>query len=228
MNKTHLTPPRGLIVSCQAAEGEPLYGLNLMRYMARAAVEGGAVAIRALAEEIPSIREEVSVPVIGLVKRVYKDSEVYITPTCREIDEVIASGADVIAMDVTGRARPNGVTTRELVNYARSRDSAILLMADCDTLENALKADTLGFDFIGTTMRGYTPATAGIEIPDYGFLNTLSRRLKHGKLIAEGGIWERGQLARVLEAKPYAVVIGSAITRPKNITRRMNELFGEL
>lgn len=228
MNKTHLTPPRGLIVSCQAAEGEPLYGLNLMRYMARAAVEGGAVGIRALAEEIPAIRAEVSVPVIGLVKRAYANSEVYITPTKREIDEVIQSGADVVAMDVTGRNRPDGVTTEELMRYARERDPAILLMADCDTLENALEADALGFDFIGTTMRGYTPATKGIAIPDYEFLHALGGRLKRGRLIAEGGVWEREQLARVLEAEPYAVVIGSAITRPKNITQRFNELFGRL
>ena len=228
MNETHLPPPRGLIVSCQAAEGEPLYGLGLMRYMARAAVAGGAVGIRALAEEIPAIKEEVSVPVIGLVKRVYQDSGVYITSTRREIDETIASGADVVAMDVTGRARPNGETTEELVRYARERAPSVLLMADCDTLESALEADALGFDFIGTTMRGYTPATKGVRIPDYGFLCELKKRLVRGKLIAEGGIWEREQLARVLEADPYAVVIGSAITRPKNITRRFCELFGKL
>lgn len=228
MNETHLTPPRGLIVSCQAAEGEPLYGLNLMRYMARAAVAGGAVAIRALAEEIPAIKEEVSVPVIGLVKRVYRDSEVYITPTRREIDEVISSGADVISMDVTGRPRPDGESVEGLMRYARERDPEIYLMADCDTLENALEADELGFDFIGTTMRGYTPATKGISIPDCKLLRTLSKKLKRGRLIAEGGIWERGQLARVLKAKPYAVVIGSAVTRPKNITQRFSELFGKL
>lgn len=225
MKKNHSAPPRGLIVSCQAAEGEPFYGLNLMRYMARAAVEGGAVAIRALAEEIPAIKEEVSVPVIGLVKRSYADSEVYLSPTFKEIDEVITSGADVIAMDVTGRARPGGVSTEEMIRYARMRDGEILLMADCDTLENALKADELGFDFIGTTMCGYTPATKGVHTPDYGLLRELSKRLQRGKLIAEGGIWEREQLARVLEADPYAVVIGSAITRPKNITLRFRELF---
>ncbi len=228
MRGTHLTPPRGLIVSCQAAEGEPLYGLGLMRYMARAAVEGGAVAIRALAEEIPAIREEVKVPVIGLVKRAYADSEVYITPTRKEIDEVILSGADVVAMDVTGRPRPDGVSTEELIAYAKERDPAILLMADCDTLQNALEADALGFDFVGTTMRGYTPATEGISIPDYVFLHELKKRLNYAKLIAEGGIWEREQLARVLEADPYAVVIGSAITRPKNITQRFTELFDRL
>ena len=77
-------------------------------------------------------------------------------------------------------------------------------------------------------MRGYTPATEGVSLPDYEFLYELKKRLVCGKLIAEGGIWERGQLARVLEADPYAVVIGSAITRPKNITQRFSELFGKL
>lgn len=228
MNKTHLPPPRGLIVSCQAAEGEPLYGLNLMRYMARAAVAGGAVGIRALAEEIPAIKEEVSVPVIGLVKRSYRGSAVYITPTKREIDEVIRSGADVVAMDVTGRPRPDGVTTEELLRYARERDAGIFLMADCDTLENALEADALGFDFVGTTMRGYTEATKGVSVPDCDLLYELRKRVKRAKIVAEGGIWERAQLARVLEADPYAVVIGSAITRPKNITQKFCEMFGKL
>lgn len=220
-----LKPPAGLIVSCQAAEGEPLYGLQLMRYMARAAVAGGAVAIRALAEEIPQIKQEVNVPVIGLVKRNYPNSPVYITPTRREIDEVLASGADVIALDATNRPRPNGETLQELAEYARSRAPEVFLMADADTVENARIADSLGFDFVGTTMRGYTEATAGIPIPDYGFLRELKGSLKHALLIAEGGVWEAGQLEKVLETHPYAVVVGTAITRPRDITARMNAVI---
>lgn len=215
----------GLIVSCQAAEGEPLFGLHLMRYMARAAVAGGAVGIRALADEIAEIKQEVNVPVIGLVKRKYADSDVYITPTFAEIDEVLRSGADVIAMDATGRARPNGITLQELVAYARQKSPETLLMADTDTVENALIADSLGFDFVGTTMRGYTAATNGIKIPDYAFLKELKAKLKNAKLIAEGGVWETGELEKALACKPFAVVIGTAITRPKDITARFAKVF---
>lgn len=217
----------GLIISCQAQSHEPLYGLGLMKYFARCAVAGGAVGIRALAEEIPDIRTEVDVPIIGLVKRSYPDSEVYITPTFREIDEVIASGADVIALDVTGRAYPGGVTVEKLVGYAREKAPGVPLMADTDCMENALLADALGFDYVGTTMRGYTPKTKGIRIPDVEYLCELAGKLKHAKLIAEGGIWERDELRRVLRAKPYAVVIGTAVTRPADITRRFAAVMEE-
>lgn len=223
--RTYRKPPAGLIVSCQAAEGEPLYGLQMMRYMARAAVRGGAVAIRALAEEIPLIRQEVDVPIIGLVKRKYADSDVYITPTREEVDAVIASGADVIALDATGRPRPNGETLESLVAYARERAPGIYLMADVDTLANAFAADRMGFDFVGTTMRGYTPATEGVSIPDYTFLADLKVGLRSAKLIAEGGVWEVGQLEQVMRADPYAVVIGTAVTRPKDITARFQAVF---
>ena len=227
MNVGYRKPPAGLIVSCQAAEGEVFYGLDLMKYMAQAAVAGGAIAIRALAEEIPEIKKAVDVPVIGLVKRVYADSEVYMTPTFREIDEVIASGADVIAMDVTGRRRPDGISTEELVRYARKRASGIYLMADTDGEWGADEAEKLGFDFVGTTMRGYTQATKGTEIPDLEYLARLKKRLKSAALIAEGGVWEVEQLRAVLRRDPYAVVIGTAITRPKNITERFNRVMRE-
>lgn len=227
MQQTRQTrkPPSGLIVSCQAAEGEPLFGLNVMRYMARAAVCGGAVAIRALADEIESIKTEVDVPIIGLVKRKYADSSVYITPTEKEIDEVLQSGADVIALDATGRPRPNGVSLERLVAYARKRAPEVYLMADVDTTEHALEADRLGFDFVGTTMRGYTQATLGISIPDCRFLRELKQSLRHAELIAEGGVWETGQLEAVWACRPYAVVIGTAITRPKDITARFNKVI---
>ena len=219
MKKKFELPRRGLIISCQAAEGEPLYGLHLMRYMAKAAAAGGAVAIRALAEEIPEIKAETGLPVIGLVKRKYADSAIYITPTRKEIDVVLASGADVIAMDATARPRPNGETLKELVAYAR-KNSGAYLMADIDTLENAIEAERLGFDFVGTTLRSYTEETKGVSVPDYDFLRKLSAALKRSRLIAEGGIWETGQLEQVMRCGPYAVVIGTAVTRPKDITER--------
>ena len=190
-----------------------------MRYMAKAAAAGGAVAIRALAEEIPEIKAETGLPVIGLVKRKYADSAIYITPTRKEIDEVLASGADVIAMDATARPRPNGETLKELVAYAR-KNSGAYLMADIDTLENAIEAERLGFDFVGTTLRSYTEETKGVSVPDYDFLRKLSAALKRSRLIAEGGIWETGQLEQVMRCDPYAVVIGTAVTRPKDITER--------
>ncbi|MDE6372604.1 MAG: N-acetylmannosamine-6-phosphate 2-epimerase [Clostridia bacterium] len=212
---------RGLIVSCQAVKGEPLYGLGIMGYMARAAVAGGAVGIRAnYVNDIADIKKEVDAPVIGIIKEVYPDSDVYITPTLKEVKALLDVGCEVIALDCTKRARPNGEKLQDLVKYIRENAPSVEIMADCADFEDAEIAYELGFDYIGSTMRGYTPYTKGIEIPDYDFLTKLVKSFPNVKIIAEGGIWERAQLAKVCECGVYAIVIGSAITRPKDIAQR--------
>ena len=214
--------PRGLIVSCQAGKGEPLYGCDLMHYFARCAVAGGAVAIRALADEIPSIRHEVKVPIIGLIKKDYPDSEVYITPTKAEIDVLLKTGCEVIAMDATARPRPNGETLAEIVSYVRSVNDEVALMADIDDYDDAVMADKLGFDYISTTLRGFTRETKGLRVPDCGFVKKLKEACR-AKIIVEGGIWEKKQLEDISAFNPYAVVAGTSITRPKDITKRFVE-----
>lgn len=216
---------RGVIASCQAVLGEPLYGLNMMHHMARACVEGGAVGIRAnYVDDILAIKREVKVPVIGIIKAVYSDSSVYITPTVKEAKELIKTGCEVIAIDATKRSRPNGETLEDIVKYIRQNAPNVQIMADISTFEEAANADKLGFDYIGSTMRGYTEYTRGIAIPDYDLLRQMVGGL-HAKIIAEGGIWEVGQLDKALDTGVYAVVIGSAITRPKDITARFVKTF---
>ncbi len=211
---------RGLIVSCQAGEGEPLHGYNIMHYMAKAAVAGGACGIRALYYDVDLIKGEVDVPVIGLVKKDYDDSEIYITPTKAEIDLVLATKADCIAMDATMRSRPNGETLEELVAYARQKAPHIELMADIATAEDAINAEKLGFDYISTTLRGYTEETKGAVLPDISFVADMLKVTKRTKVVAEGGIYEIGELEKISALNPYAVVIGSAITRPALVTGR--------
>lgn len=216
---------KGLIVSCQAVNGEPFYGLNIMQHFAKAAVLGGAKGIRAnYVSDIKAIKKEVDVPVIGIIKAVYEDSEVYITPTLKEVKELLTTGCEVIALDATARPRPNGETLEELVRYIRENAPEVEIMADCSTFEEAKAADELGFDYVGSTMRGYTEYTKGMEIPDYDLLRKMHSELS-AKVIAEGGIWEISQLKKVLECEPYAVVIGTAITRPMDITKRFAETF---
>ncbi|MCM1237147.1 MAG: N-acetylmannosamine-6-phosphate 2-epimerase [Ruminococcus flavefaciens] len=212
---------RGLIVSCQATEGEPLYGCGIMHLFARAAKAGGACGIRALVGDVADIKREVSLPVIGLVKRVYEGSEIYITATKKEVDELLKSECDVICMDATLRKRPNGETLKELYDYARANAGGRELMADISTLEEALAAEETGFDYISTTLRGYTPYTASCPLPDIEFMGECKKHLKRAKLIAEGGIFEAGHMEKVSKIEPYAVVVGSAITRPKVITERL-------
>ncbi len=216
---------KGLIVSCQAVKGEPLYGLNIMHHFARAAVLGGAKGIRAnYVSDINAIKKEVDVPIIGIIKAVYEDSVVYITPTLKEVKELLETGCEVIALDATKRKRPNGETLESLVKYIRANAPNVEIMADCSDFEEAKAADKLGFDYIGSTMRGYTEYTKGISIPDYDFLKKMKAEL-NAKIIAEGGIWDTAQLEKVLECEPYAVVIGSAITRPMDITKHFSNVF---
>ncbi|MDE7079597.1 MAG: N-acetylmannosamine-6-phosphate 2-epimerase [Clostridia bacterium] len=212
---------RGLIVSCQAVKGEPLYGLGIMGYFARAAVAGGAVGIRAnYVNDINDVKKEVDVPVIGIIKATYEGSDVYITPTLKEVKDLLTTGCEVIALDCTKRKRPNGERLEDLVAYIRQNAPHVEIMADCSDFEEATMARELGFDYIGSTMRGYTPYTKGIEIPDIDFLTKLVKAFPNTKIIAEGGIWERGQLEEVCKCGVYAVVVGSSITRPKDITQR--------
>lgn len=216
---------RGLIVSCQAVKGEPLYGLHMMGHFARAAVLGGAVGIRAnYVSDIEEIKQQVDVPVIGIIKAEYDGSDVYITPTLKEVKALLTTGCEVIALDATKRERPGGEKLADLVKYIRENAPGVEIMADCSDFEEAKAADEMGFDYVGTTMRSYTPYTAGVSIPDYDLLKKMTAELS-AKVIAEGGIWETAQLQKVLDCDPYAVVIGSAITRPMDITKRFAGVF---
>lgn len=212
---------RGLIVSCQAVKGEPLYGYGIMHLFAKAAKEGGATGIRALVDDVDSIKDEVNLPVIGLVKEIYEDSEIYITPTKAEVDRLLATKCDVLCMDATLRSRPGGITLEELYAYARENANGREIMADVSTIEEAINADKLGFDYISTTMRGYTPYTKEYEIPDVDFVKECLDKVKNAKVIAEGGVFEVSHMEAISKVNPYAVVVGSAITRPKVITERL-------
>lgn len=217
-----------LIISCQAVQGEPLYGYNIMHLMAKAAREGGADAIRCnYVSDINSIKQEVDLPTIGIIKAVYPNSSVYITPTLKEVQALLdETDTEVVALDATLRARPNGEKLEDLVAYIREHKPQVEIMADISDMEEAKWADSLGFDYIGCTMRSYTESTKGISIPDYDFIAEMVQTL-HAKVIAEGGIWEAEQLKRVWGAHPYAVVIGSAVTRPKDITARFRKVTDE-
>ena len=211
----------GLVVSCQALPEEPLHSSYIMSRMAYAAYLGGAVGIRAnTVEDIAEIRKTVSLPIIGIIKRVYEDHpELYITPTMKEVDELIACGVEVIAMDATHRPRPGGETIETLFPEVRSKYPDQLFMADCSNVEEGMRAAALGFDLIGTTMARYTPYTAGCSLPPYGMIKTLVHEC--GKpVVAEGNISTPEQLRHAMDIGVLTVVVGSAITRPLEITKR--------
>ena len=95
-----------------------------------------------------------------------------------------------------------------------------LFMADCSTVEEALHADELGFDFIGTTMVGYTEQSAVLKIEDddFAIIREILSKAKH-PVIAEGNINTPEKVKRVIELGCFSVVVGSIITRPQLITK---------
>lgn len=210
-----------LIVSCQALPHEPLHSSFIMGRMALAAKEGGAFGIRAnTKEDIKEIQSTVNLPIIGIVKRDYTDSKVYITPTMKEIEELMEVRPEIIAVDATGDLRPDGVTLDQFFHQIKEKYPHQLLMADCSTVEEALHADQLGFDFIGTTMVGYTQQSKGLRIEDNDFqiLREIIAQTRH-RVIAEGNINTPEKAKRVIELGAFSVVVGSIITRPQLITK---------
>lgn len=214
-----------LIVSCQALPHEPLHSPFIMGRMALAAKQGGASGIRAnTVEDIIEIKKNVDLPIIGIIKRDYSDSKIYITPTIKEIDELMTVGPDIIAMDATEGIRPNNTSLDDLYYETREKYPDQLLMADCSTIEEAIYADKLGFDFIGTTMVGYTEQSKNLKIEenDFYILKEIYKNVSH-PIIAEGNIDTPTKARRVIELGAFSVVVGSAITRPQLITKKYVE-----
>ena len=210
----------GLIVSCQALEDEPLHSSYIMSRMAVAAFEGGAVGIRANSvEDIKAIKAAVPLPVIGIIKKVYPDSPVYITPTEKEVESLIESGADIIAVDFTFRPRPEGKSAEDFFRRVREKYPDAVFMADTSCFKEGKRASELGFDFVGTTLSGYTEYTRGRSLPDFELMERYVTELSC-PVIAEGGISTPEELKTALNIGVCAAVVGTAITRPRDITKK--------
>jgi N-acylglucosamine-6-phosphate 2-epimerase len=211
-----------LIVSCQALEHEPLHGSDIMARMAIAAEQGGAAGIRANSkEDIIAIKQVTQLPIIGIVKRDYPDSEVFITPTLKEVNELLEAGTDVVTLDATSRKRPSNSQLEDMIRFIRN-NSPSYIMADISTFEEGILAMELGADFISTTLSGYTTYSPQIIEPDFDLIKRLSA-LGKVPIIAEGRISNPADAKKALELGAFSVVVGSAITRPQLITKRFVE-----
>lgn len=211
-----------VIVSCQALPGEPLYveEKSVMYLMARAGKMAGAPAIRTSSiRDVVAIKEETGLPVIGLVKIQYPGFESYITPTMKEVDELVAVESDVIALDCTLRKRGDGKTVNEFIAEVRQKYPDAVLMADISTYEEGVNAWKQGMDIVGTTMSGYTDYSPKLDEPDYELVRRLAEAIDV-PVIGEGKIHYPDQAVKVLEAGAHAVVVGGAITRPLEIAKR--------
>lgn len=220
-----------LIVSCQALPGEPLYTeeLSVMALMARAAKQAGSPCIRTSSiRDIIAIKDETQLPVIGIIKIVYEGYDSYITPTMKEVDELAAAGADIVALDCTLRKRGDGTDINGFISDIKKKYPHMLLMADISTFEEGINAWKCGVDFVGTTLSGYTDNSPKTDAPDIELVKRLAAALDI-PVIGEGKIHEPSQAVQMLDAGAYAVVVGGAITRPLEIaTRFINAVHAHL
>jgi N-acylglucosamine-6-phosphate 2-epimerase len=209
----------GLIVSCQALEGEALHGSELMARMALAAVQGGAVAIRANSpEDVAAIRAQVSVPVIGLWKRDLPGVDVRITPRLADALALVGAGADLVALDATDRPHPEG-RSEELIAAIIKKTSTPIL-ADVARVAEAVVAVRAGASFAATTLSGYVELPTPEE-PDIALVGEIATAIGSDRTIAEGRYRTARHVAAALRAGALAVCVGGAITRPTEITERM-------
>ena len=156
---------------------------------------------------------------IGIIKKDYPGTPMYITVTMAEVDALVECGVDILAVQGTSALRPDGSTAADFIRQIKAKYPQQLVMADIATLEEAMACAEAGADFVGTTMRGYTPETKGIDDIDFAFITELTQKCP-AKVIAEGHIHSPEQAVQVLQAGAFALVVGGAITRPATITAR--------
>lgn len=207
----------GLVVSCQAREGSPLRGPIFMTALARAAVTGGAVGIRADGpEDIRAIRQSVDVPIIGILKVKLMDGSLFITPSEETVRAIVDSGSRLVALDGTNRPRPGGQLLRDVIAAVHAEGACAL--ADVSTDDEGWRAVEDGADAVGTTLSGYTPYSFRREEPDLALVERLAGQL-NVPVFAEGRITTPVQARQAFDAGAAFVVVGTAITDPAAITR---------
>ena len=201
---------KGLVVSCQVPDGTPIDTPEFIAAQAKTVLQAGAVGIRAQGiANVAAVAKAVSVPIVGLVKRYSDSTPIHITPEIEDVLDLEQAGATIVAIDATGRLRSNGVSFARFMEELRSKTD-IPLLADVDTLEAALMAESLGCDAVATTLSGYTDAPAP-KLPNIELISEISKAVKI-PVIAEGGFSRPEHVLQAFNAGAWSVCIGTAIT----------------
>lgn len=219
----------GLVVSCQVVNkdarrqpGNPMWGPSVMAMLAKAAVLGGACGIRVNGPtNTKAVRNAVDVPVIGIYKLDLDGYDVHITPSLEAAREIVASGADIVALDATNRPHPDNLSGADLVQLVK-RELDVPVMADVSTCEEGVAAARAGADIVATTLSGYTTYSPYTEGPDLELVRQLSD-VVNAPVIAEGRISTPQEAAQAMGNGAYAVVVGAMIINPQRITERFIE-----
>lgn len=207
----------GIVVSVQAKDGSALDDPQVIAAMAAAAVDGGACAVRIQGvRNLEAVRRRVGVPIVGIIKRGYEGFEPYITPTLREVGELLACGADIVAFDATGRQRPEATSSAEIVEAIHAGGAAA--MADCAQPADGNAAAASGAEILASTLCGYTPQTRGHALPALDLVGELAQL--GAFVICEGGVHTPEQAGRAIAAGAHAVVVGTAISNVEWVTAR--------
>lgn len=219
MNNSIIKLRRGMIVSCQAEGDDPFNESPVyMALFARAAEMGGALGIRTQGiAKLEAIKKITNLPIIGLLKNKFEDGTVRITGSFEEVEQLINAQADIIAIDGTFRLR-EGITGPDFIKEVKQRYGCVVL-ADIATYEEAKACEEAGADCISTTLNGYTPETFQFyDGPNYDVLKACVEGLSI-PVFAEGRYNTPAEAGRAMELGAYAVISGTAITRPRVITQ---------
>jgi|SRR5579884_648046 N-acylglucosamine-6-phosphate 2-epimerase len=198
-----------LIVSVQAPAESALDDPHVLAAMARAAQDAGAAGVRIQGvANLRAVRQRVSVPIVGIIKRRYPGFEPYITPTADDVRAVLDCGAEIVAFDATARPHPLASDVANLV--AAVHAGGALAMADCALPADGVSAQAAGADIVATTLCGYTKESEGQPLPALDLVRAFAGLDTF--VVCEGGIHQPGTAAQAMNAGADAVVVGTAIT----------------
>jgi len=223
--------PKGLIVSSQALEGNPMLDTEKLVSMAEAAAIGGASALRVNGAEVVSeLAKRVTVPIIGINKVKDETGRTVITPNFELAKEVTDAGASIVALDATFYPSSLREDLKTLIDKIHNILGA-KVMADISTPDEAEAAALAGADAVSTTLAGYIPGALHSDeelyTPNFDIIKEISSRKLPVTLVAEGRFWRPEDVAKAYSLGADAVVIGKAITNPMATTRyfinRINE-----